>query len=177
MQAGGRDNQQGTITGAVRRNIEMIARLEEEARNKRNLPDRVADTIADFSGSLWFVLSHVAVYGLWIIINLGWIPGVPAFDRYPFMLLAMTVSLEAIFLSTFVLMKQNRMSRHADRRAHLDLQVNLLAEREMTMVLQMLQRISTRLGVRPEGGELDELSEETPIEALASELQDKLPGE
>jgi uncharacterized membrane protein len=69
------------------------------------------------------------------------------------------------------------MSRHADRRANLDLQVNLLAEREMTMVLQMLQRISTRLGVRPAGSELEELSEETSIEVLASEIQDKLPRE
>ena len=93
------------------------------------------------------------------------------------MLLAMMVSLEAIFLSTFVLMKQNRMSRREDLRAHLDLQINLLAEREMTLVLQMLQKISTRLGIQTPGDEIEELSEETPVEALASELQQKLQEE
>ena len=87
------------------------------------------------------------------------------------------VSCEAIFLSTFVLMKQNRMSKREDLRAHLDLQVNLLSEREMTLVLQLLQRISTRLGVRLSGEEIDELSEETSVEALATELRESLPEE
>jgi uncharacterized membrane protein len=87
------------------------------------------------------------------------------------------VSCEAIFLSTFVLMKQNRMSKREDLRAHLDLQINLLSEREMTLVLQLLQRISTRLGVRLSGEEIDELSEETSVEALATELRDILPEE
>jgi len=165
------------IAKAVRRNIEMIARMEEEFLRRRSLPDRLADAIAGFSGTPWFVVSHVVVYGLWIAINLGLVPGIPVFDKFPFLLLSMVVSLEAIFLSTFVLMKQNRMSRREDQRANLDLQVNLLAEREMTLVLQMLQRISARLGVRHSGEEIEELSEETPIEALASELEDKRPRE
>lgn len=113
-------------------------------------------------------------YGLWITVNLGWLPG-PRFDPFPFMLLSTVLSLEAIFLSTFVLIKQNRMSRREDLRGHLDLQINLLAEREMTMVLQMLQQISARLGIRIAGEELRELTEETPVDALASELLDKLP--
>jgi uncharacterized membrane protein len=74
-------------------------------------------------------------------------------------------------------MKQNRMGRRADERAHLDLQINLLAEREMTLVLQMLQRISTRLGIHLSGNEIEELIEETSVEALASELQQKLEQE
>jgi uncharacterized membrane protein len=87
------------------------------------------------------------------------------------------VSLEAIFLSTFVLMKQNRMSKRADQRAHLDLQINLLAEREMTLVLQILHRISTRLGVHMPGEEIEEFKEETSVEAVAQELLDKLPDD
>jgi uncharacterized membrane protein len=95
------------------------------------------------------------------------------------MLLSMVVSLEAIFLSTFVLMKQNRMSKRADSRAHLDLQINLLAEREMTMVLQMLRQIGTRVGVRDRSldRELDELTDETPLEMLAEEIEEKLSRE
>ena len=99
------------------------------------------------------------------------------FDKPPFLMLNLILSLEAIFLSTFVLMKQNRMSLRADQRANLDLQINLLAEREMTLVLQMLYRMSTRLGVRPSGVEFEELSEDTPLEALANEIEQKLGGE
>ena len=120
---------------------------------------------------------HALVFGLWIGINLGWLRGVPKFDPFPFPLLGQTVSVEAIFLSTFVLMKQNRMSRREDLRAHLDLQINLLSEREMTMMLQILQRITARLGVPLSSRELEELSEITSVEAVVNELQDKLPDQ
>ena len=113
------------------------------------MAERVADAIADFSGSIRFALVHLGFFAAWIMLNLGVVPLIRPWDRYPFLLLTMIVSLEAIFLATFVLIKQNRMSRRADQRAKLDLQINLLAEREMTLVLQMLQRISTRLGVVP----------------------------
>ena len=158
----------------MRRNVETVARLEEDFERNRTLGERIADVIGGFTGSLKFIVLHLVFYGLWIAANVGWIPLVPKFDPYPFMLLSMTVSVEAIFLSTFVLMKQNRMSQRADQRAHLDLQVNLLAEREMTLVLQMLQRISTRLGVRHPGDELEQLAEHTSVEALASEIREKL---
>jgi uncharacterized membrane protein len=95
------------------------------------------------------------------------------------MLLNVMVSLEAILLSTFVLMKQNRMSKRADSRAHLDLQINLLAEKEMTMVLQMLRQIGDKVGVRDEElhREVDELTVETPVEMLADEIEEKLSKE
>lgn len=166
-----------TLAGTIHRNIEAIAKLEESFNSSRSWHERVIDAIGDFSGSLSFVILHALVYGSWIGANLGWIPGVPRFDPYPFMLLSVVVSVEAIFLSTFVLIKQNRMSQRADQRAHLDLQINLLAEREMTIMLQMLQRISTRLGVRLSGEEIEELSEETSVEALANQLREKLPQE
>jgi uncharacterized membrane protein len=162
---------------AIRRNIDTVAKLEEDFIRTRSLADRIADALGGFSGSLKFVILHVVVYGGWIAWNLGLIPVLKPFDPYPFMLLSVAVSLEAIFLSSFVLMKQNRMGRRADERAHLDLQINLLAEREMTLVLQMLQKISTRLGVRLSGEEIEELAEETSVEALASELRQKLPDD
>ena len=98
-------------------------------------------------------------------------------DPFPYIRLCMIVSTESIFLSTFVLMKQNRMARREDRRTHLDLQINLLAEREMTLVLQLLQRISTRFGVRLSGEVIEELAGETSVVALATELRNILPEE
>lgn len=159
---------------AIRRNIDAVAKLEEDFTRNRSFADRIADGLGGFSGSLKFVAVHVAVFAGWIAVNLGAIPGVRPFDPFPFLLLSLAVSLEAILLSSFVLMKQNRMGRRADERAHLDLQINLLAEREMTLVLQLLQRISTRLGVRLSGEEIEELAEETSVEALANELREKL---
>jgi uncharacterized membrane protein len=99
------------------------------------------------------------------------IRAIAQFDPFPFMLLSVSVSLEAIFLSTFVLIKQNRMSQRADQRAHLDLQINLLTEQEMTHVLQILQKIARRLQVPLSEDELAELSQETSIEEVASEVQ------
>jgi len=163
--------QQETLASAIRRNIEMIARMEEGYDQQRSFSDILADRIGDFSGSMRFVVLHIVFYGGWILVNLGVLKLAPRFDPFPFMLLSVLVGVEAIFLSTFVLMKQKRMSQRADDRAHLDLQVNLLAEREMTLVLQMLEGISRKLGMPATVGELKELVEETSVEAMAEELQ------
>ena len=167
------------ITGptykAIRANIEAVRNLEEEFSRKRSRAERVADAIGGFTGSLKFVALHAAIFAAWIVWNT--LPGVPKFDPFPFMLLGLVVSVEAIFLATFVLMKQNRMSKRDDLRAHLDLQINLLSEREMTLVLQLLQRISTRLGVRLSTQEIEELTEETSVEELASQVRENLPKE
>ena len=162
---------------AIQRNIEAIVKLEESFVKDRGAADRVADWMANFSGSLKFIAIHVIVYGAWILVNTGVLPFIRRFDPFPFLLLSVVVSLEAIFLSTFVLIKQNRMSKRADQRAHLDLQINLLAEREMTLVLQMLQRIATRLGVRAPEEQIEQFAEETSIEELARELREKLPDD
>jgi uncharacterized membrane protein len=168
-----------TTCDAIRRNLELVVNMEEKYLSNRGMADRVADGIAAFSGSMTFIVLHVVGYGLWILINLKFLPLLPVWDPFPFMLLSMVVSLEAIFLSTFVLMKQNRMSKRADSRAHLDLQINLLAEKEMTMVLQMLRLIGAKAGVRHTEleRELDQLTAETPVEKLAEEIEEKLSKE
>ena len=147
--------------------------MEEDFENRRTLSDRIADTIGGFSGTAAFVAIHVVLFGGWIAWNS--FGGSAKFDPYPFMLLSVVVNLEAIFLSTFVLMKQNRMAKREDLRAHLDLQINLLSEREMTLVLQLLQRISTRLGVRLSTDEIEQLTEETSVEDVATQLRENLP--
>jgi uncharacterized membrane protein len=169
--------QTDAVAKAIRRNIEIVAKLEESFKRDRTPAGWLADRITAFMGSPMFVVLHAVVFAVWLTINMGAIPFIPKFDPYPFLLLSVSLSIEAIFLSTFVLIKQNRMSRREELRANLDLQVNLIAEREMTLVLQMLQRISTRLGVRLSGEEIEELSDQISVEALASELRDKLGGE
>jgi uncharacterized membrane protein len=162
------------VASAAIQNIETIVRLEEEFLKDRSLWDRMSDAIANFTGSVVFVLLHLAVFTLWFIINLGGIPGIRPFDPYPFVLLAMSVSCEGVLLSTFVLMKQNRMSRRAEQRDHLHLQLSLLAEKELTKLLQSHHRLSEHLGL-PLDHEAEELSEDTAVASLARELKAKLP--
>jgi uncharacterized membrane protein len=163
----------------VMRNVEAIARLEAQASQARSLDERVSDAIAGFVGTMRFVLLHIAWFAIWATVNTGLVPFIPAFDPYPFQLLCMIVSMEGVLLSTFVLIKQNRMSARSDERAHLDLQVSLLAEQEITKVIQMLARISTQLGIeeRVVDGEARDLGQVTAIGELARGLRDRLPDQ
>ncbi len=155
-------------------NINTIVRLEEQALKGRTVADRASDAIANFVGSIPFVSIHVAWFGVWVGLNVGlW-----KFDPYPFALLCMLVSLEGVLLSTFVLIKQNRMSQRADTRSHLDLQINLLAEKEVTKVLQLQRLICRHLGIEEaeDDREVAELSNITAVDNLAHELDKKIPG-
>ena len=160
-------------------NINKVVQLEEEAQKQRTFAERVSDVIASFVGSILFVVIHIVWFAIWTVVNVGVLGFSWKFDPYPFALLCMLVSLEGVLLSTFVLIKQNRMSQRADQRAHLDLQVNLLAEKEITKVLQMQRLICRRLGI--EQADLDpeavELSQVTAIDNLAHELGQRLPSE
>lgn len=161
----------------VREHIDLIYRLEQESLARRTWLERMADAVGDFLGSAAFLVLHATIFTLYFLINLGHIPGIRAFDPYPFELLSMATSVEALFLSTFVLMKQNRMGRRADSRGHLDLQINLLTEKEITLVLQMLRVMGEHMGLSQqfEKGELEGLAEVTPVERLATELEEKMP--
>src|SRR5712675_470436 len=122
-------------------------RAREEAT--ATLEERVAGAITRFSGTMRFVYVHIVVYGFWILANLGLVPGVPQFDP-SFVILAMVASVEAIFLSTFILISQNRMAAAADKRAGLDLQINLLSEHEVTKLIALVSSIADRMGVKTE---------------------------
>ncbi len=133
-----------SVDELTRRNIETVLKLEEAAREERTSTDRVADAIAGFCGSMTFVWVHVAWFGGWIIFNL--LPGINHIDPFPFTFLTLVVSLEAIFLSTFILISQNHDSKLSEKRNHLDLQINLLAEQENTKMLGLLQQIAAKVG-------------------------------
>ncbi len=129
----------------VRENVRQLEAIEREARRRDSRQDRIADGITRFSGSMAFVWIHVALFAFWILANLGHVPGVRPWDKYPFELLTMSVSLEAILLATFVLLSQNRQQEIADSRQKLDLHMNLLTEEKATILLQMLCKVSDQL--------------------------------
>jgi uncharacterized membrane protein len=131
----------------VRKNTAAIAEMQRKITEARSLGGRISDAITDFTGSMAFVYVHVVWFAMWILLNVGLIhiPQVSEFDKFPFSLLTMIVSLEAIFLSTFVLISQNRLAAASEKRAELDLQVNLLAEQKATKVLEMLDQITEQL--------------------------------
>ncbi len=155
----------------VERNIETLVMLKRHRSRKRTLEGRVADGITGFSGSMLFVYIHVGLFALWMVCGNG-VLGIPKFDPYPYQLLTMAVSLEAIFLSTFVLVSQNRMAIEADRRADLDLHVDLLTEHEITRALKMLDAIQEKLGISdPEARELRQLEKECTPTAVMEQLE------
>jgi uncharacterized membrane protein len=158
-------------------NIEAIAKLEAEALDRRTAAERASDGIVKSIGSTPFRLLHVLLVGIWSTVNLNFIPGVKAFDPFPFGILALLLAAESVFLTIFVLISQNRMAREAERRSHLDLQVGMLAEQELTVMLQMLEKLYQHAGVdvRSSTQEVQGFSETTDVQKLASELKEKLP--
>lgn len=158
------------LCDVMERNIRTLYRLRADSNQSRGVQDRIADAITTFSGSMSFIYLHACWFLIWILLNTGRF-GVRAFDPFPYGLLTMIVSLEAIFLSTFVLLSQNRMAEAQDRRADLDLQIGLLTEHEVTRVLQMLDAIQDRLGIQNDAdSELAQLETETRPEDVLQEL-------
>jgi uncharacterized membrane protein len=163
-------------TQSAQQNIETISRLEHEAIDRRTRGEKVSDAITRFMGSMTFVVLHLVWLGVWFTVNLGAVPGVKPFDPFPFGILTLIVSTEGVILAIFVLISQNRMSRLSNQRAHLNLQISLLAEQETTKILQKLQAIAERLDI-PGDEVAERLSQDTHLEVLAQELKKSLPAE
>src|SRR5688572_12089317 len=140
-------NRSSDTDRAVDENIDTIRVWERAALHERSPAERASDRITRAAGSGRMLVLHILWFTAWIIANAGLVPGVPVFDQFPFPLLTMIVSLEAIFLSLFVLASENRQASHSEKRANLDLQVDMLAEREMTAVLILLQDLVRHLDV------------------------------
>jgi uncharacterized membrane protein len=159
------------------RNIDAIAKLEHDALRRRTATERVSDVIAKLVGNVGFLAAQLILIVAWALLNLQLIPGVKPFDPFPFGMLALVVSSESVFLTIFVLISQNRMSRQSEQRSHLDLQVGMLSEQELTTILQMLQKLCQHMGVNVDSSKQDvqSFSKTTDVHKLASELADKLP--
>jgi uncharacterized membrane protein len=158
-------------------NIDAIASLERDALGRRTATERISDVITKLVGNVGFLLGQVLLICGWTLMNLHVIPGLRAFDPFPFGVLALVVSSESVFLTIFVLISQGRMARQSERRSHLDLQVGMLSEQELTTILQMLQKLCQHMGVDVESSrqEVKSFSKTTDVHKLASELEDKLP--
>ena len=154
----------------TQQNVATVSNLEESARKQRTPADRIAEAIANFCGSMTFVWVHVIWFGGWILLNS--IPGLPHIDRFPFTFLTLVVSLEAIFLSTFILISQNLETRLSERRSHLDLQLNMLSEQENTKMIALLLAIAEKVGADlSHDPHLEALSEETLTERLVEQIE------
>jgi uncharacterized membrane protein len=159
------------LSPVLERNIQALQLRREREAREATTQERLADAITRFTGSMRFVYLHLAFFGFWIVANLGWIPGLSAWDP-SFVVLAMVASVEAIFLSTFVLISQNRMAAAADKRADLDLQISLLAEHEVTRLATLMSGIADRMGVKTEAdADLDEITQDVAPEAVLDELE------
>jgi uncharacterized membrane protein len=168
-----------TATNHLKDHIEIIARHEEEFLAARTKTERLGDTLGAFVGSARFVALHLAWFGAWILINTLRLGPFRHFDPAPFPLLDTVVAIEAIFLASFIVMRQGRLSRRSDERDHLILQVLILTEREVTAVLNVQRQIASKIGL-PElttNAEIAQLSQKTSIDEVAQTIKDSLPAE
>ena len=147
------------LSGALARNIRALSERRQREMDEATQQERLAEAITRFTGSMIFVYLHLVLYGGWIAANLGFVPGLRKFDP-SFVMLAMEASVEAIFLSTFVLISQNRTAKVADRRADLDLHINLLTEHELTKLTEVVTAMAAKLGVPFSEAELDEVQKD-----------------
>lgn len=169
------EEQATRLARPLARNIAALMERREREMAEAALPEKVAAAIAQFTGSMRSVVLHGVVFGLWILINLGLLPIMKPWDP-TYVILAMIASVEAIFLSTFVLMNQNRLARMENRRSELTLQISLLSEHEMTKLVGAVSAIARHLKVpTADHTELEELAEEVIPEAVLDEIDRRRP--
>jgi uncharacterized membrane protein len=162
----------------IYRNVEEICQMEEEALRARSVAERLGDLISRQAGRIWFIELHLVWFGVWVFLNSGKLASLKPFDPFPYQFLTLVVSLEAIFLSLFILMSQNRASLQADRRAHLDLQINLLAEHESSKTLELLKALCEHHGLPcAKDPEVAELISRTKPSEIVQALKSKLPAD
>jgi uncharacterized membrane protein len=162
--------QDAGMSGIVARNIRALLDVRRQEERTKSRSERLADAVTAFAGSMRSVYAHAAVFGAWIAVNLGWLPLIRPFDP-SFVVLAMIASVEAIFLSTFIMISQNRMQAIGERRAELDLQISLLTEHELTRAIHLLDAIAVRTGAqRPSEDELQELKRDVSPVRVAEEI-------
>ncbi len=165
------------VSGPVERNIRSIARMEEDREERKTAMDRFAGAVGSFVGSKLSIFLHLLWFSTWLLINTHHVSGVHAFDPAPFSLLGLCVSVEAVLLSSFVLLKQNHMQHRADHLEQLNLQIDLLTEKEVTKSLQLLRAICIKLEISEAVGdaELAEMSQVTSVGTLAERILTDLP--
>jgi uncharacterized membrane protein len=163
------DHSRDIRTEAVSRNIESIVNLEKEDERRLSSLHKGSHKIGWFVGTIHFVILQILLVALWVFWNAY---GAGRFDPYPFNLLSAVLALEAVLLTSFVLIRQNAIDERSERRNHLDLQINLLAEKEATSILNKLDAIAEKfdIDIFPDV-ETDDLATDTPVESIAHDLR------
>jgi uncharacterized membrane protein len=170
-------DEESPVARVIDRNIAALVQRRHVQSASAGIQDKIADAITRLAGSMAFVYAHLVIYGAWLVINLGWTSLRP-FDP-TFVVLAMVASVEAIFISTFVMISQNRMAALADQRADLDLQISLLSEHEITKLLGLVTEIAQRMELSSaRDPELEELSQHVAPERVLDRIeQPEVEGE
>lgn len=159
------------MASVLERNIRALHERRERERRSSSWQEHVADAVSRFAGSMTFVFLHLAVFGVWVAVNAGFVKIIPKWDE-TFVILGTSASVEAIFLSTFILISQNRMTAAADKRADLDLQISLLSEHEVTKLVALTTAIAEHLGVTSEvDKELEELKQDVAPDAVLDRIE------
>lgn len=155
----------------VERNIDALLERQNVEEVSKSFEEKIADTVTRFTGSMLFVYIHLVLFGIWIFWNTG-VFGLKPFDA-SLVILAMFASVEAIFLSTFVLISQNRSNKKADKRAELNLQISLLAEHEITRLITLNTAMAKKMGLQDayEEEEIEELSQDVHPEKVMDTLE------
>lgn len=161
---------------AAARNVGRIAQLVREQQYSASTSERVGAAISRVAGSLSFVGINLVAIAAWMAWN-TWAPAGWRFDPFPYGVLTMIVSLEGVLLAAFVLVAQNRMTQLAERRNHLQLQINILSEQEVTVIMRMLQHLSSHLHIPPFEEEMAELAGETDLGLIVREIDRQVPLE
>ena len=166
-----------SVSGPVERNIRSIARMEQMHEDRMTVMERAASTIATLAGSNPSVLLHICAIAAWLLINTGHVSSIHPFDPYPFSLFSMIISSEGVLLTVLVLFKQNAAQRRDEHMEQLNLQVDLLTEKEVTKALQLLRAVCIKLDIPEplEDGELSEMSQVTSVGTLAERILEDLP--
>ena len=172
-----RDGVSSSVDELTGRNLRAILEQERSAKAGHSRGERTAAHIAAFCGSMPFIWIHVAFFAAWIVFNISpWAES--AQDPFPFFFLSFLVSLEAIFLSAFILISQNQEKRLTEQRSHLDLQINLLTEQENTHMLKMLRSIAAKVGADlHEHPDLAALEQATQPERLLEQIGEATQAE
>jgi uncharacterized membrane protein len=159
------------LASVLERNIRALDERRQQEEARAGFQDRLADIVTRATGSMVFVYVHLLLFSIWIVVNIWSVFGIPAFDP-SFTVLAMAASVEAIFLSTFVLITQNRMAAAAEKRAELDLQISLLAEHEITKLTALVAAIAGRIGIDADADpEVAEITQDVIPEAVLDEIE------
>jgi len=164
-------NENQALSEVMQRNIRALIAARQEHETKDARGQRFAQAVSRWAGSLWSVYAHAALFGGWALFNSGAITGIESVDPFPFVGLAMWASVEAIFLSIFVLISQNRSAEVAEARADLDVQINLLAEHEITHLVRQIDAIAAKLQVQIDEPQVEQLKKDVDLTEVLQQIK------